>query len=194
MTQPTTNKLTLHVGDITEQETDAIINSANQTLMGGSGVDAAIHRKGGSAIQQECIKIINNQYPKGLPIGHAVTTTAGKLKTKHIIHTVGPIWRGGNYGEPTLLVEAYTNSLKQATLHQLDTIATPSISTGAYGYPHKQAAKIAIQTITKYLKNHSKPTHVKLFIPSEETVKIYLEEFTQLQLRLEDRSGPQDKD
>ena len=84
--------------------------------------------------------------------------------------------------------------LKQATLHQLDTIATPSISTGAYGYPHKQAAKIAIQTITKYLKNHSKPTHVKLVIPSKETVKIYLEEFTQLQLRLEDRSGPQDQD
>ena len=175
------NKITLQVGDITEQETDAIVNPANQSLMGGRGVDGAIHLKGGPTIQQECIKIINNQYPKGLPIGQAIITTAGKLKTKHIIHTVGPIWRGGDYGEPTLLYEAYQNSLKQATLHNYETVAIPSISTGAYGYPHRQAAKIAIKTIIEYLENHSKPTHVKLILQTQEIMEIYMEELTNLQ-------------
>lgn len=132
-------------GDITRQEVDAIVNAANTRLAGGGGVDGAIHRAGGPAIMEECRKI------GGCPTGEAVITTAGRLPAKAVIHTVGPIWRGGERGEPELLANAYRNSLALADQRGLSSIAFPSISTGVYGYPIDQAARIALRTMIDYL-------------------------------------------
>jgi len=107
-------KILLVQGDITEQDTDAIVNAANSTLMGGGGVDGAIHRRGGPKILEECKKIRATEWPDGLPTGKAIITSGGNLKAKHVIHTVGPVWRGGTHGEPELLAEAYRNSLRLA--------------------------------------------------------------------------------
>jgi O-acetyl-ADP-ribose deacetylase (regulator of RNase III) len=139
-------------GDITEFKVDAIVNAANPSLLGGGGVDGAIHRKGGSKILEECKVIRRTMYPNGLPTGKAVITTGGNLPTKYVIHTVGPIWRGGNHGEEMLLSETYKNSLEIAITNDLNTIAFPSISTGAYGFPKDIAAKIALTTVKKFLE------------------------------------------
>ena len=128
-------------GDITEQHVDAIVNAANAQLAGGSGVDGAIHRAGGPTIMAECRAI------GGCPTGQAVRTTAGDLPAKYVIHAVGPIWRGGGHGEPDLLASAYTASLEAAAAAGARTIAFPSISTGAYGYPKASAADIALATV-----------------------------------------------
>ncbi len=133
-------------GDITKEKTDAIVNAANSRLAGGGGVDGAIHRAGGPAIMEECRKI------GGCPTGKAVITTGGKLNAKHVIHTVGPIYRGGMKDEAGLLASAYKESLKLASSKGLKSIAFPSISTGAYGYPLAEAASIALKTVTDYLK------------------------------------------
>ncbi|MEM3403376.1 MAG: O-acetyl-ADP-ribose deacetylase [Nitrososphaeria archaeon] len=146
-------KLQIVRGDITDQETDAIVNAANSTLMGGGGVDGAIHRKGGPKILEECKKIRLTLYPEGLPTGKAVITSGGNMKTKYVIHTVGPIWRGGNSGEAELLSEAYKNSLKLAVSRRLKTISFPSISTGAYGFPIEKASKIALESIKNFLES-----------------------------------------
>jgi O-acetyl-ADP-ribose deacetylase (regulator of RNase III) len=140
-------------GDITDQETDAIVNAANSTLMGGGGVDGAIHRKGGPKILEECKKIRLTQYPEGLPTGKAVMTSGGNMKAKYVIHTVGPIWRGGNSGESELLSDAYKNSLKLAVTKGLKTISFPSISTGAYGFPIEKASKIALEAVKSFLES-----------------------------------------
>lgn len=145
-------KLSLIQGDITRQETEAIVNAANPSLMGGGGVDGAIHRAGGPAILEECKKIVARI--GRLPPGKAVITTAGNLKAKYVIHTVGPIWHGGNKGEAETLAGTYQESLKLATENQLKSISFPSISTGAYGYPVKQAARIALNTVASYLRNN----------------------------------------
>ena len=126
-------KIRIVQGDITEQYTDAIVSAANRSLMGGGGVDGAIHRKGGPKILEECKKIRETEWPEGLPTGKAVITTGGNLKVRYVIHAVGPIWQGGRYGEQELLVEAYRNSLNLAFSGGSKTIAFPSISTGAYG-------------------------------------------------------------
>lgn len=142
-------KLRITQGDITQQSTDAIVNAANPSLMGGGGVDGAIHRAGGPAILQECKKIIARQ--GRLPAGKAVITTAGNLKAKYVIHTVGPIWHGGNKGEPELLASAYRESLKVAAENNLNSVSFPSISTGAYGYPIDQATKVALNAAITFL-------------------------------------------
>lgn len=142
-------------GNITEQQADAIVNAANDTLLGGGGVDGAIHRRGGPAILEECREIRRTRYPDGLPTGEAVATTAGQLPARHVIHTVGPVWRGGEHGEPALLATAYRSALEVARTLGLRTIAFPSISTGAYGYPIDQAARIAIGTVSAYLNEHA---------------------------------------
>jgi len=142
-------KLRIIQGDITRQTTDAIVNAANSSLMGGGGVDGAIHRAGGPAILDECKQIVARQ--GRLPTGQAVMTTGGNLKAKYVIHTVGPIWHGGNSGEPELLASAYHESLKLATENNLNSIAFPSISTGAYGYPVNQASKVAIDAVITFL-------------------------------------------
>ncbi len=149
-------KLSVVQGDITHQATDAIVNAANSGLMGGGGVDGAIHHAGGPAILEECKQIVARQ--GRLPAGQAVITTAGNMKAGHVIHTVGPIWHGGSQGEPELLASAYRESLKLAAESNLSSISFPSISTGAYGYPVDKAARIALKTVVSFL---SKTTSIK---------------------------------
>lgn len=138
-------ELTLHHGDITRQRVDAIVNAANAGLVGGGGVDGAIHHAGGPAIMDECDRIRAEQ--GGCPTGHAVATTAGKLHAKAVIHTVGPRWRGGRHGEERLLASAYRSSLELAASRGWRTLAFPSVSTGVYGYPIQKAAEVALRTI-----------------------------------------------
>jgi O-acetyl-ADP-ribose deacetylase (regulator of RNase III) len=143
-------RLSIIQGDITKQATDAIVNAANPGLMGGGGVDGAIHRAGGPAILEECKQIVAKQ--RHLPTGKAVITTGGNLKVKYVVHTVGPIWQGGNKGEAALLESAYRESLKLAAEHNLTSVSFPSISTGAYGYPVAEAAKVAIKAVVSFLR------------------------------------------
>jgi len=143
-------KLSVIQGDITQQATAAIVNAANSSLMGGGGVDGAIHRAGGPAILEECKQIVSKQ--GRLPTGKAVITTGGNLKAKHVIHTVGPIWHGGNKGEAELLESAYRESLRLAAEKHLASVSFPSISTGAYSYPIEQASRIAIRTVISFLR------------------------------------------
>jgi len=138
--------LELVEGDITKQTVDAIVNAANTSLLGGGGVDGAIHRAGGPAILEECKKI------EGCLTGEAVITTGGNLPAKHVIHTVGPVWHGGSQRETELLRNAYKNSLLQAENNNLTSIAFPSISTGAYRFPIDKASRIALSTIIEHLK------------------------------------------
>ncbi len=142
-------------GDITSMETDAIVNAANNSLVGGGGVDGAIHRRGGPKILEECKRIRATEWPQGLPTGRAVITGAGNLKAKYVIHTVGPVWRGGNFGEPELLAKAYQNSLKLAASKGLKTIAFPSISTGVYRYPMNEASYIALKAVKDFLEKYN---------------------------------------
>src|SRR5678809_170767 len=137
-------------GDITTMKVDAIVNAANSSLMGGGGVDGAIHRAGGPAILEECRKIIAKQ--GSCRTGEAVITTGGNLPAKFVIHTVGPVWNNGKKNEANLLAACYQNSLKLAVKHSLSSIAFPNISTGIYGYPKKEAAEIAVNTVVLYLK------------------------------------------
>jgi O-acetyl-ADP-ribose deacetylase (regulator of RNase III) len=132
-------------GDITEQSTDAIVNAANSSLMGGGGVDGAIHHAGGSAILEECRKIVARD--GHLPPGEAVQTTGGRLRAAFVIHTVGPIWQGGMHGESGILANAYRNSLRLADRLGLHSVAFPAISTGVYGYPAEAAAGVAVGTV-----------------------------------------------
>jgi O-acetyl-ADP-ribose deacetylase (regulator of RNase III) len=161
-------------GDITDMETDAIVNAANTSLMGGGGVDGAIHSKGGPQILEECRKIRATQWPTGLPTGKAVITSAGNLKSERVIHTVGPIWHGGNHGEPELLAQAYQNSLQTAIANGLKTVAFPSISTGAYSYPIRDASRIALKTIRAFLAEGDKPIEVVFVLFSELDLKAYI--------------------
>ncbi|MBN2076458.1 MAG: O-acetyl-ADP-ribose deacetylase [Dehalococcoidales bacterium] len=143
--------LSIIQGDITAQKTDAIVNAANSGLMGGGGVDGAIHRAGGSAILEECKQIVKKQ--GRLPTGKAVITTGGNLPANYVIHTVGPVWNGGNNGESELLASAYRESLALAAEHNLKSVSFPSISTGIYGYPVEKAALVAVSTVKDFLKN-----------------------------------------
>ena len=143
-------RLSIIQGDITKQATDAIVNAANPRLMGGGGVDGAIHRGGGPVILEECKQIVAKQ--GRLPTGKAVITTGGNLRAKHVIHTVGPIWQGGGRNEAALLESAYRESLKLAAEHNLTSISFPSISTGAYGYPVAEASKVAIKVAVSFLR------------------------------------------
>ena len=146
-------KLAIARGDLTKQATDAIVNAANPSLMGGGGVDGAIHRAGGPAILEECKQIVSRQ--GRLPTGQAVITTGGNLRAGSVIHTVGPVWHGGNQGESELLAGAYRESLKVASEHNLSSISFPSISTGAYGYPVSDAAKVAIRAVISFLREQA---------------------------------------
>jgi O-acetyl-ADP-ribose deacetylase (regulator of RNase III) len=138
----------LEEGDLTHQDTEAIVNAANSRLAGGGGVDGAIHRAGGPAIMEESRKI------GGCPTGEAVITTGGNLKAKYVIHTVGPIYQGGNQEEARLLASAYRESLKLAHKKRIRSLAFPSLSTGAYGYPLEEAARIAVKTVTDYIREN----------------------------------------
>ncbi len=154
-------------GDITKVKADAIVNAANTTLLGGGGVDGAIHRAGGPEILAEC-RLIG-----GCPTGEAVITTAGKLPAKYVIHAVGPVWRGGQHNEDRLLANAYLNSLKIAEKNNLKTIAFPNISTGVYRFPKKKAAEIALKTVNDFLKNSKAVKEVIFVCYDDENYEIY---------------------
>jgi O-acetyl-ADP-ribose deacetylase len=160
--------------DITNISADALVNAANETLLGGGGVDAAIHNKGGPKILEECKRLREKEWPDGLPTGNAVITTAGNLKAKNVIHTVGPVWHGGLHDEAKLLRRSYWNSLKLAAQNGLKSIAFPSISTGTYRYPTEEASGIAIKAIKDYLTNEGKIEKVIMVLYSERDYGIYL--------------------
>jgi len=161
-------------GDITDVEVDAIVNAANSMLMGGGGVDGAIHRKGGPKILQECKRIRETEWPDGLPTGKAVITSGGNLKAKYVVHTVGPVWLGGFHVEAELLKQAYRNSLKLAVAKGIKSIAFPSISTGAYGYPIEEASRIAVKSVKEFLENNERIEKVIFVLFSERDLEIYL--------------------
>ena len=150
------------VGDITSQALDAIVNAANASLMGGGGVDGAIHRAGGPTILDECKEIRRTQFPQGLPTGEAVITSAGNLPSKFVIHTVGPVYGRHGADEASLLAACYTNSLQLAINHTLSTIAFPAISTGVYGYPLDEAAAVSSEAIKLFLSTERAIEEVRL--------------------------------
>jgi O-acetyl-ADP-ribose deacetylase (regulator of RNase III) len=166
-----TSKLILIQGDITKQKTDAVVNAANSSLMGGGGVDGAIHRAGGPDILAECKQIVEKI--GRLPTGEAVITTGGNLLADYVIHTVGPIWGAGNRNEAELLANCYRNSLKLAKEKGVKTISFPSISTGAYRYPLKQAAQVAIKTVVDFLSSNEGIDEVVFCLFDERTYKAY---------------------
>lgn len=166
------NKSTLEVveGDITQQQIEAIVNAANSELKGGGGVDGAIHKAGGPEIYKDLEK-----YRKagGCPTGKAVLSVAGNLKAKAVIHTVGPIWHGGNQREAELLASAYRESLKLAAENNLVSVAFPSISTGAYGYPIEAAARIALKTVIEFLHGDTRVQTVRFVLFGQEAYDVY---------------------
>lgn len=166
-----TEKIEVLRGDITMIAAEAIVNAANSSLMGGGGVDGAIHRAGGKKILEECMDWVNQFGP--LPTGSAMITTGGNLAAKYVIHTVGPVWKDGNSNEDHLLHLAYLNSLRLADKCQLRTIAFPNISTGVYHFPKKSAATIALSTVADYLKVNPSITKVTFVCFDEENFNLY---------------------
>jgi O-acetyl-ADP-ribose deacetylase (regulator of RNase III) len=174
-------RILLYQGDITTLDTTAIVNAANSSLLGGGGVDGAIHRAGGPEILQECKQIRAQQYPDGLPTGQAVITSGGQLPAPKVIHTVGPVWHGGGKNEPALLVDCYRNSLRLAAEHDLHSIAFSGISTGVYGYPKPEAASIAVREVRAFLAAHDVPAEVVFVVFDEESKRLYEQEMTATQ-------------
>ncbi|HEX8458735.1 MAG TPA: O-acetyl-ADP-ribose deacetylase [Pyrinomonadaceae bacterium] len=171
------------VGDITRQATDAVVNAANSTLLGGGGVDGAIHRAGGARILEECRRLRATLYPDGLPTGEAVITTGGTLPARYVIHTVGPVWGQHAGREAELLAACYHNSLALAARHELTSIAFPAISTGVYSYPPDKAAVVASEAIREFLNVESGDTDteararladVRLVFLSESNAEVFL--------------------
>lgn len=160
-------RIKLIEGDITTMAVDAIVNAANNTLLGGGGVDGAIHRAGGPIILEQCKKI------GGCPTGEARITTAGNMPSKYVIHTVGPVYKGGNKNEAKLLYNSYYNSMKLAKKYNLKTIAFPSISTGAYGYPKDEACQIAINAVLEFLDREGGLEEVYFVLFSRDDYKLY---------------------
>jgi O-acetyl-ADP-ribose deacetylase (regulator of RNase III) len=167
-------RVVVKVGDLTKETVDAIVNAANGSLMGGGGVDGAIHRAGGPAIKAACAEIRRAQYPQGLPTGEAVITTAGKLPAKYVIHTVGPVYGSGGADKADLLAACYFNSLSLAASHQLKSIAFPAISTGIYGYPLAKAAAVASRTIEQFLSVDKSITVIKLVFFAAGDAEVFL--------------------
>ena len=160
------------VGDITRESCDAIVNAANSSLLGGGGVDGAIHRAGGPQILEEC-KVIRARIGS-LPVGEAVITTAGKMSAKRVVHTVGPVWYGGDHDEPEKLANCYRNSVALADREGLKSIAFPSISTGAFGYPTPEAAGIAVRTVVEHLPKFTTLAEVRFVLFDPGTYKHYV--------------------
>lgn len=163
------NKISAEIGDITLQNTDAIVNAANKTLLGGGGVDGAIHRTAGKELLEECKTL------GGCETGEAKITKGYKLSAKYVIHTVGPVWNGGKYGEEEKLADCYRNSLKLAVKNKIKTIAFPSISTGAYRFPIEKAVKIAVKEVKNFLKTDKSIEKVIFVCFDEFTYALYLE-------------------
>jgi O-acetyl-ADP-ribose deacetylase (regulator of RNase III) len=168
-------RLIVTTGDITRMKTAAIVNAANSSLMGGGGVDGAIHRGGGPAILEECRQIRKNRYPDGLPTGDAVVTTAGNLPAAYVIHTVGPVWHGGSSGEADKLAGCYRRSLEEAARLSLKDIAFPAISTGIYGYPKEKAAGVAFAAVRDFLGSSKLPETVYFVFYSPGDARVFLD-------------------
>lgn len=168
-------------GDITDQEVDAVVNAANSSLLGGGGVDGAIHREGGPDVLKECRRLRETEWPGGLPPGKAVITTGGRLRARHVIHAVGPIWAGGNEGESETLAACYLNSLELAAEHGLASIAFPSISTGAFGYPIREASRVALGVVKRYAEREGQPAKVVFVLFSDGDLGAYLGVLGELQ-------------
>jgi O-acetyl-ADP-ribose deacetylase (regulator of RNase III) len=166
-----TNRIELFQCDITILDVDAIVNAANSSLMGGGGVDGAIHYAAGPRLHEECMEIIKKT--GRCPTGGSVITSGGNLPAKYVIHTVGPVWYGGKKNEPVLLGNSYKNSLKIAKEHNLKSIAFPNISTGVYGYPKIEAAEVAITTVKNFLEQNKTPEKVIFVCFDYESYSIY---------------------
>ncbi len=169
--------LELVTGDITRQTADAIVNAANSQLAGGGGVDGAIHRAGGPAIMAET----HQRYPQGCPTGAAVITDAGQLPARYVIHAVGPIWHGGQHRAAEQLASAYEKSLAVAVAHQCHSVAFPSLSTGAYGYPVALAAQTALSTVIAFLREHQQPSCVHFVLFDSGTYTAYAAALREMQ-------------
>jgi O-acetyl-ADP-ribose deacetylase len=168
------DRIVVKVGDITREDVDAIVNAANSSLMGGGGVDGAIHRAGGPSILEACKAIRASALPEGLPTGDAVMTTGGRLPARHVIHTVGPIFGRHDGDEPRLLASCYEKSIALAVKQGLETIAFPAISTGVYGYPKDQAAGIALAAVRRALEKHPSIREVRLVFSSQADARYLL--------------------
>lgn len=168
-------RLIVAVGDITTFAGDAIANAANSTLLGGGGVDGAIHRAAGPALLEECRALRSGPWPDGLPAGKAAATGAGRLASRGVIHTVGPVWRGGGSGEATLLSSAYEESLRVARDRGWDEVAFPAISTGVYGYPKAEAARVAYAAVSGFLADNASPSVVWLVFYSRADADTFIE-------------------
>ena len=164
-------RISIIIGDITKQETDAIVNAANTSLLGGGGVDGAIHRAAGRELLEEC-KTLN-----GCPTGEAKITKGYNLKAKYVIHTVGPVWNGGKYNEEEKLAGCYRNSLSLAAKNKIKSISFPSISTGVYRFPVDKASKIALREINNFLKKDKSLQSVVIVCIDKNTYDIYLSAF-----------------
>ncbi len=162
-------------GDITRQDVDVIVNAANSSLMGGGGVDGAIHRAGGPRILEACREIRRTRHPEGLPTGEAVITTAGNLPARRVIHTVGPVFGRHHGREPELLAACYKNSLRLAAEHSLSSIAFPAISTGVFGYPLAEASQVSSETIKSYVVTDELIREVRLVFFKARDAEIFLE-------------------
>ena len=172
-------KIKLIQGDITKEDVDAVVNAANSSLMGGGGVDGAIHRAGGGTILEECKKIISKI--GSLSAGEAVITTAGDMPSMFVIHTVGPVWYGGGRGEPELLRNAYYNSLKKGVENNIRSIAFPSISTGIYGYPISNTSKVALETVIDFIKTEKHSySEVRFIVFSKYDMEVYKDNFSKI--------------
>jgi O-acetyl-ADP-ribose deacetylase len=171
-------KVQVVTGDIIKQDVDAIVNAANSTLLGGGGVDGAIHAKGGPKILEACRDIRRTRFPNGLPTGEAVLTTGGQLPARHIIHTVGPITAIGKQPDASKLAACYRNSLALAAEHGLRSIAFPAISTGAYGYPPERAAPVVSEAIESVLSAGTPVDHVRLVFFNEADARTFLKHQT----------------
>jgi O-acetyl-ADP-ribose deacetylase (regulator of RNase III) len=162
------------VGDITREQVDAIVNAANPSLLGGGGVDGAIHRAAGPALLEACREVRRTLFPDGLPTGEAVATMGGNLKAKFVIHAVGPVWEQHAEIERELLASCYRKSLAIAAEKNLASVAFPAISTGIYGFPREEAAAVASRAIAAFLSRHEHPREVRLVFFSEDDAKVFL--------------------
>jgi O-acetyl-ADP-ribose deacetylase (regulator of RNase III) len=169
-----TKKVAVLVGDIREQQVDGIVNAANSSLLGGGGVDGAIHRAGGPRILEECKEVRRTRFPEGLPTGEAVLTSGGNLRARYVIHTVGPIYGSSGGRDAELLAACYRNCLALAVQHNLKTLAFPSISTGVFGYPREEAALVSSEAIREFLKSDDTIEQLYLVFYKREDADVFL--------------------